>query len=104
MIERNESFKEKMLRKSRGIVDRKRKLLEESSLDLRDSSRHDRVYERMGRASKLQLNLDETDEQPLPTPFINTFRPDEIDLNKHQLPSNFSFKDSIDIDEHSNLP
>jgi hypothetical protein len=44
MIERNESFKEKMLRKSRGIVDRKRRLLEESSLDLRDSSRHDRVY------------------------------------------------------------
>ena len=79
MIERNENFKEKMLRKSRGIVDRKRKLLEDSSLDLKDSSRQEhtegKVYERMGHLSQLS-RLEYLEDEPLPTHHLNTFRPD----------------------------
>lgn len=109
MIERNENFKEKMLRKSRGIVDRKRKLLEESSFDMREEGdRHahteGRVYERNALPGKRVPDINELEEDPLPTHFANTFRPDELNLAKHNLPPNFSFKDSIDVDEHSDLP
>jgi predicted Zn-dependent peptidase len=49
MIERNESFKEKMLKKSRGLVEERRRMLEDSMDGV--------IYERLGSPGKLKGDL-----------------------------------------------